>query len=277
MHEITYVYALNFNYAKGKKKMTIFLYSIIFIIGTLLGSFCTLAVYRIPLKKDITHEHSFCPNCNHKLAFMDLIPILSYLFLKGKCRYCGQKIRIRYFLLEVFSGLIVLLFAISLHVSFTSIEIGKCVYFFFGILYIVTLTLIAGIDKERKEIQKGVMLFGVITVLTYILYLSIVEQANIDRYAIYLFGMFILFCIDTWLVKKKQKRNYRIEILMLMVLMLLFTSSEIMLLTIAITLIAISIGMIRRRKTQEKALPIGFYLCVSNLIVLIIQNFICFY
>ena len=53
--------------------MDIFFYIIIFIIGTVFGSFFTLAVYRIPLKKDITHERSFCPNCNHKLGFWDMI------------------------------------------------------------------------------------------------------------------------------------------------------------------------------------------------------------
>ena len=51
--------------------MNTILYALIFIIGTLFGSFFTLAVYRIPLGKDITHERSFCPNCNHRLEFLD--------------------------------------------------------------------------------------------------------------------------------------------------------------------------------------------------------------
>ena len=99
--------------------MEYFIGFILFTIGTLLGSFCTLAVYRIPLGKDITHERSFCPNCNHKLAFLDLVPVLSYVFLRGKCRYCNQKIRLRYLCLEVFSGFMVLLFALSLNINFT--------------------------------------------------------------------------------------------------------------------------------------------------------------
>ena len=64
--------------------MEIFLYAIIFIIGTFFGSFFTLAVYRLPLKKNITHERSFCPNCNHGLEAIDLVPIFSYIFLGGK-------------------------------------------------------------------------------------------------------------------------------------------------------------------------------------------------
>ena len=59
-----------------------------FIIGTLFGSFFTLATYRIPRKQDIMIKRSYCPNCKHELGFFDLIPILSYLFLGGKCKYC---------------------------------------------------------------------------------------------------------------------------------------------------------------------------------------------
>ena len=79
--------------------MEIFFYIIIFIIGTLFGSFYTLAIHRIPRKQDITHTHSYCPKCNNKLGFLDLIPILSYICLGGKCRYCKEKIRPRYLII----------------------------------------------------------------------------------------------------------------------------------------------------------------------------------
>lgn len=276
MHELL-MYMPYILISKRDKKMAVFIYLILFMIGTLIGSFCTLAVYRIPLKKDITHEHSFCPNCNHKLAFWDLIPVLSYIFLKGKCRYCGEKIRIRYFLLEVFSGLVVMLFGISLNFSFEKLEIGKYIYFVFGILYIVTLTLIAGIDKERKQIQKGVLLFGILIVGIYILYLSIVEQFIIDRYAIYLFFMFICMGIDAWRCKKNKTSNSTILILVLALLTLLFTGIKAFILTIILTLVAIGIETVRTKNKKEENLPIGFYLCVSNLVIFILQNFVYSY
>ena len=92
------------NKAVKEKNMDIFVYILLFIIGTLFGSFYTLAVYRIPKRQDITHTHSYCPKCNHKLGFFDLIPIFSYVLLRGKCRYCKEKIRPRYLLLEALSG-----------------------------------------------------------------------------------------------------------------------------------------------------------------------------
>ena len=101
--------------------MEFIIYVLIFIMGTFFGSFFTLAIYRIPLGLDILHEHSFCPNCNSKLKAKDLIPVISYISLGGKCRYCGQKVRIRYLALEVLSGFVFLLFAVSLNINLTSL------------------------------------------------------------------------------------------------------------------------------------------------------------
>ena len=102
--------------------MNIILYIFMFAIGATLGSFYTLAVYRIPLKQDITHTRSYCPKCNHRLNFWDLIPILSYIALGGKCRYCKEKIRPRYIILEISSGLVFLLYEMSLNFNLLELE-----------------------------------------------------------------------------------------------------------------------------------------------------------
>ena len=128
------------------------------------GSFFTLAVYRIPRGEDITHTRSYCPKCNHKLSFWDMIPLLSYIFLGAKCRYCKEKIRPRYFILEFCSGLV----------------------------FISTLFIIAGIDKEKINIQNEVTLYLTIVEAVYIIYLCIVDSASIYRYVIYLLTLVIL-------------------------------------------------------------------------------------
>lgn len=268
--------------------MDIFLYTIIFIIGTLFGSFFTLAVYRIPLKKDITHEHSYCPNCNHKLAFLDLIPILSYLFLGAKCRYCKQKIRPRYFLLEILSGIVFVLFAMSLKISIFNVDLGVIVYFIFGLLYFATLFIIAGIDKEKHHIEKPVLLFGYIVETIYIIYLYIVESnPNIYRYVIYLSLICILLCLDTVLLRKKVKNSYPVEILLLFMLMITFTYETITILTFSLTTFAMALYLIIKKITKRKhknivseptqrKMPLGFYLCISNIICFIIANFCIF-
>jgi leader peptidase (prepilin peptidase)/N-methyltransferase len=270
--------------------MEIFLYFIIFCIGTVFGSFFTLAVYRIPLKKDITHERSYCPNCNHKLTFLDMIPILSYLFLRGKCRYCKQKIRPRYFLLEILSGLVFVLFAVSIKLNLLTSNLSTWVYFGFGLLYFVTLFIIAGIDKEKIKIEKSVLLFGYLVETLYIIYLYVVEKdSNIYRYVIYLAIICILILVDIAILRKRAKDSYPIEILLLCMLLLTFTYETVTFLTITFTLLCITFyqlghTLIRkkyRRKQKEKqakvTIPIGFYLCVTNIICLLITNFYIFY
>lgn len=95
---------------KGGGQVLLFLHLFIiacmFIIGSLFGSFFSLATYRLPRHQDIVATRSYCPNCKHRLNFFDLIPVFSYLFLLGKCHYCKDKISMRYFLLELSNGLV---------------------------------------------------------------------------------------------------------------------------------------------------------------------------
>lgn len=273
--------------------MDIFLYSIIFIIGTLFGSFFTLAVYRIPLKKDIIHEHSFCPNCNHKLSFLDLIPILSYVFLGGKCRYCKQKIRPRYLFLEIFSGLAFVLFAISMKLSIYSFSLNLIMYLIFGLLYFAVLFIIAGIEKEKGYVEKSVLLFGYILETLYIIYLYIVaKEPNIYRYVIYLSVIVVLILIDTVFLRKKTKNSYPVEILLLCMLLVTFSGEAVTFLSITFTLLIIAIELVIRKITSLKSkksekneiknseikpVPIGYYLCITNIICLIIANYYIFH
>lgn len=270
--------------------MDYILYILIFCIGTLFGSFFTLAVYRIPLKQDITHTRSYCPKCNHKLGFWDMIPIFSYIFLGGKCRYCKEKIRIRYLLLEVMSGLVFVLFAMSIKLSLFSINTGALIYFIFGILYIATIFILAGIDKERMNIEKPVLLFGFICVGIYMVYLYIVENdPNMYRYVIYLIIACILLLFSIYYLRKKGKDSYPIDILILSMLMILFTYEVVYIYTVIITLLAIALQLIIQKLKKSKSdvvknvsinnskIPIGFYMCVANIISLLITNFTIFY
>lgn len=104
-----------------------------FVIGTLFGSFFSLATYRIPRHQDILVKRSYCPTCKHNLNFFDLIPILSYIFFKGKCRYCKEKISIRYLLLEVSNGIVFLLF----FVIFGYNLILLCVCLIYAVLFVL--------------------------------------------------------------------------------------------------------------------------------------------
>lgn len=175
--------------------MNTILYIFMFAIGATLGSFYTLAVYRIPIKQDITHKRSYCPKCNHRLNFLDLIPILSYIFLGGKCRYCKNKIRPRYLILEISSGLVFLLYTISLNINLLNIEYKKIIALAFGMLFFSAVFIIIGIFKEYKKIQKSVFNFGIIVEIIYMIYLYILNT-SIYRYIIYTLMLVLMLILN---------------------------------------------------------------------------------
>lgn len=259
--------------------MEIFIYLIIFIMGIFFGSFFTLAVYRIPLKQDILYTHSYCPNCKHKLTTLDLFPILSYVVLKGKCRYCGEKIRIRYLLLEVFSGIVFVLYAMSFKFNILFFESQKIIYFAFGILYFASLFLIAGIDKENIKIEKGLLIYGFILSIIYIIYVCTNYKINVYSYAIYLILMFAFIIINEIFEHKAKKNNYAILLIALSSYMLIFSNVIGYIVTVIATIIAIFIYIIINKllKQKNKKIPIAFYMCVINIIYNIFLNYIQFY
>src|SRR5689334_13592750 len=81
--------------------MFAFYVATITLVGLLVGSFLNVLIIRIPEKKPWANERSECPNCKHQLAAKDLVPVFSWLFLKGKCRYCQAPISKQYPLVEI--------------------------------------------------------------------------------------------------------------------------------------------------------------------------------
>ena len=266
--------------------MNIFLYVIIFITGTVFGSFYTLAVYRIPKNIDIVKKHSYCPNCNHKLGFFELIPVWSYIFLGGKCKHCKQKIRIRYLLLELLGGISFVVLALALKIDAFHLNTSTLILYGFVILYLTAIILISGIDKEYKKIDKRVLAYGIIISIIYMIYLYTVESTNIYRYAIYLAVYIILLSVDTFILRRYAADSYVIDILMLLNIILIISGVQIFIMTVAMSIIAILIYILLRKTLQKnvgnkklkiKEIPIGFYIGASNIIVLFMMTFITNY
>ncbi len=70
-----------------------------------MGSFLNVVIYRLPRGLSVNKPtYSFCPNCKNRLTIPDLVPILSWAFLKGKCRHCGQRVSPRYAVVEIING-----------------------------------------------------------------------------------------------------------------------------------------------------------------------------
>lgn len=87
---------------------------LVFAVGAAIGSFLNVVIYRWPQRESIIRPPSHCMSCGARLGFIDLIPVLSYFLLRGRCRHCGRRFSVRYALVEAAVGLL-LVGALGLH------------------------------------------------------------------------------------------------------------------------------------------------------------------
>jgi len=131
------------------------------ILGVLIGSFLNVLIYRIPKKEEFVKTASHCMSCGHKLAWYDNIPLISWLTLRGKCRYCKEKISAQYPIIEALNGILwvcvflinginidsALICALSSGLLVMSVidwrtyEIANGFHFYFGALALIRLAL----------------------------------------------------------------------------------------------------------------------------------------
>jgi leader peptidase (prepilin peptidase)/N-methyltransferase len=89
--------------------LTLLLSFFIFLFGLIIGSFLNCVIYRLEVQESFVTGRSYCPHCKYNLIWLDLFPILSFLWLQGKCRYCKAKISAQYPLVEIITGLLFVL------------------------------------------------------------------------------------------------------------------------------------------------------------------------
>lgn len=100
--------------------LIVFLYIIIFLYGIVIGSFLNVCIFRIPKKENIV-QSSHCMNCGRKLGWRDMVPVFSYIFLRGRCRQCGAKISIQYPLIEALNGVLYVIVFMANGFTFSSV------------------------------------------------------------------------------------------------------------------------------------------------------------
>lgn len=136
---------------------------LIFFAGSCIFSFLNVIVYRVPRKMSFVKGLSICPGCDHQLGALDLIPIWSYVFLGGKCRYCHEKIGVRDTLIEVFGGCTALFCAWYYDIAW---EKGLLAFLFLCVLTVVTF-----MDIDTMEIEDGCwMAIIVLAVASYFIF-----------------------------------------------------------------------------------------------------------
>jgi leader peptidase (prepilin peptidase)/N-methyltransferase len=165
-----------------------------FIFGAVFGSFLNVLIIRLPQKKSVVFPRSSCMNCNHIIAWYYNIPLLSYLFLRGKCAYCNEKISILYFIVELLSAGLTL----ALYLKFSlSLE------FLYAVLFFYLLIVLSFIDFKYKAVPDYLLLLSLIFSF-FVSDFSLIESLN---NAFIISGAFVLlnFLISFYIQNIKSK------------------------------------------------------------------------
>lgn len=168
--------------------MEVYFTIITFIYGLLLGSFYNVVGYRLPNNLSIVKPGSFCPKCNHELKWYELIPVLSFVIQRGKCRKCGCRISLFYPFIELLTGILFALsyvvfgfsleFIISILISsflviiivsdFSYLIIPDEVTLFISILSIVVIFIMGGWSLALTSIIFGLILFAFVYLIMFL-------------------------------------------------------------------------------------------------------------
>lgn len=164
-----------------------------FLLGSAVGSFLNVVIYRLPRRESIIFPPSHCPSCGHRLLSKDLIPILSYVLLRGKCRYCGTKISPRYILVELISGLY---FALVFYFF------GFSFFTFKSLIFFSLLLPVFFIDLEHMIIPDIISIPGIFIGLILSLFNGNLKQSIFG--SVFYGGVLLFIYVSALLILKEE-------------------------------------------------------------------------
>lgn len=240
--------------------MDIYYGVVIFIFGLILGSFYTVVGERLPEGKSIVNPPSHCPNCNHRLGILELIPVFSFLFLGGKCKNCQSKI-------PVLSTLIELLTAILFLIAY--IRFGISIKLFIALIFISMLVIVIVSDIRYMVICDEVLIIGNILIFI-LLIISIGFKNSIISLVYGIASLLIMLSIKTLgdiIFKKESMGGGDIKLMFTFGLVLGIPSSVASI--FLASFIGLPISLIMMKKNSSHELPFGPYLSIAAIILLL--------
>lgn len=238
--------------------MTIYLI-LFFITGLLFGSFYNVVGLRLPKKESIIYPSSHCPKCNHKLSWYELIPVLSYIFLKGKCKNCKEKISIMYPVVELISGI---LFALSYY------SFGLTLSIIPALLTSSIFVIIVVSDLNYYIIPDSILaIYGILMFIYNIISKGFLDACTYVVYGLIMFiFMYLLMKLGNFLFKEESLGGGDIKLMG--VLGQLFNPFMSFISLALASLIAIPSSLFFNIKKKDNIIPFGPFITGGFLIML---------
>lgn len=240
--------------------MDIYYFIMLFILGTVFGSFFNVVGFRLPREESIVKPRSHCPKCNHELTALELIPVISYLIQRGKCKNCKTKIGLFYPIFELTTGI---LFAVSYLVFGLSLDL------LIALTFISMLLIIIISDYQTMIIPDEVLIFFGSTLI-----IEFLVKYGLEK-TLYMILQGVISFIIMLLIKKMgdfmfEKESMGGGDIKLMFIYGLYFGSLTTLLSIFIaSIIGLPISLIVLKKTKNHEIPFGPFLAVAAIILVL--------
>jgi len=240
--------------------MDIYYGVVIFIFGLILGSFYTVVGERLPEGKSIVTPPSHCPNCNHRLGILELIPVLSFIFLGGKCKNCRSKIPVLSTLIEILTGTLFLL---------AYIRFGISIKLFIALIFISMLVIVIVSDIRYMVICDEVLIIGNILIFI-LLIINNGFKTSLMSLVYGIVSLLIMLLVKTLgdIIFKKESMGGGDIKLMFTFGLVLGIPNAVASIFIA-SFIGLPISLIMMKKNTSHELPFGPYLSIAAIIILL--------
>jgi len=237
-------------------------YAVVFILGTLFGSFANVCIYRLPQRLSIIFPGSHCPACQEALRPWHNIPLLSYLLLGGQCARCKTAISLRYPLIELSNGLLYIFLYHQYHLSVQTVVFA---------LLTTALLIVSCIDLAHTIIPDAITLPGTVVGLGTSLWLTPVGLRNAILGVLLGSGLFLLMAILSVVMLKREGMGG--GDIKLIAMLGAFLGWHAVLVTIFLAaVLGASVGLaliLLRRKGRREPLPFGPFLALGALVAVV--------
>ncbi|MGN0169640.1 MAG: prepilin peptidase [Lachnospiraceae bacterium] len=224
------------------------------ILGAVMGSFLNCAAWRIAHGESVKEGRSHCPDCGHTLGIPDLVPVFSWLFLHGKCRYCGHKISVRYPISEVLMAVFMVLTLLRFDLSVMCLR--NMIFFF--CLFCLSL-----VDLENRIIPDGCLIISVVVWIAAIPF-AFGEYGgwngiflNLLSAVVYGGGMLLLSLLMDHILRKESLGGGDIKLFAVMGLYLGLVASLFALLFACLFGLVLAVGLAKRSSKFNGVIPFG--------------------
>ena len=240
----------------------VYMFLCFFMIGAIFGSFYYVVAYRIPKGESIIAPPSHCPNCNHRLGPLELIPIFSFLLQGGKCKNCKQKISIFYPLFEIFSGLLF---------GFSYLSYGFSLDLIVVLTFVSLIEIIMLSDYYYMIISDGVLVvFALMLIIEMIpIYGWYYALMHIIYGLIAFVVMYLIKLLGDFIFKKESMGGGDIKLMFTFGLMFGWKMAIVSIFIASV--VGLPISLILLKRNNEHVLPFGPYLGIASLIIVLFK------